>query len=56
MTWTWLSAPGPFAGAEEGPPSLFGPCGVAMMMKRCHVPLASPSLRSEAMLRNHRVA
>ena len=48
----WLSTVGPFAGAEDGPPSLFGPCGVATMMNRCQVPLASPSERSEAMLRN----
>ena len=43
---------GPFAGAEDGPPSLFGPCGVATMMNRCQVPLASPSESSEATLRN----
>ena len=40
----WLSArSGPLAGALDGPPSLFGPCGVAMMMKRCQVPFLSPS-------------
>ena len=46
---------GPLAGADDGPPSLFGPCGVAMMMKRCQVPLTSPSLSSDETLRNHSV-
>ena len=30
-------------GADDGPPSLFGPCGAATMMNRCQVPLSSPS-------------
>ena len=30
-----LARDAPLAGAEDGPPSLLGPCGVAMMMKRC---------------------
>jgi hypothetical protein len=55
LVWTWLSSLGPLAGAEAGPPSLFGPCGVVTMMKRCQVPLRSPSLSSEEMLRNHSV-
>jgi hypothetical protein len=55
LEWRWLSSVGPSAGALEGPPSLFGPCGVAMMMKRYQVPLRSPSLSSEATLRNHSV-
>src|SRR5204863_9736683 len=52
--WRWFSVVGPFAGALDGPPSLFGPCGVATMMKRCHVPFLSPSDRWLAMLRNQR--
>ena len=48
-------AVGPLAGADAGPPSLFGPCGVATMMKRCQVPLRSPSLSSDETLRNHSV-
>jgi len=46
---------GPFAGADDGPPSLFGPCGGAMMMNRCVVPFEPPSLRRLATLRNHSV-
>jgi hypothetical protein len=52
FVWRWLDSSGPFAGALDGLPSLFGPCGVGMMMKRCHVPVVSPSLRREAALRN----
>ncbi len=51
----WLSTVGPSAGAEAGPPSLFGPCGVAMMMNRCQVPFLSPSDSSEETLRNQSV-
>ena len=51
----WLDSVGPLAGADDGPPSLLGPCGVVTMMKRCQVPLRSPSLSSEEMLRNHSV-
>ena len=51
----WLDSVGPLAGADDGPPSLFGPCGVVTMMNRCQVPLRSPSLSSEEMLRNHSV-
>ena len=36
--------PPPLAGADDGPPSLLGPCGVAMMMKRWPCRSASPSL------------
>ena len=41
--------------ADEGPPSLLGPCGVAMMMNRWLVPLASPTLSRLDTLRNHSV-
>ena len=51
----WFSRVGPLAGADEGPPSLLGPCGVATMMNRCQVPWLSPSLSSEETLRNHSV-
>ena len=53
--WRWLSTPGPFAGALDGVPSEFGPTGVATMMKRCQVPLLSPSDSRLEMLRNHSV-
>ena len=43
-------------GADDVPPSLLGPCGVAMMMKRWLVPLASPTLSRLETLRNHSVA
>src|SRR3954454_3032289 len=45
--------PGPLAGALAGPPSLLGPFGAATTMKRCHVPLLSPSLSRLETLRNH---
>ncbi len=45
----------PAAGLADGPPSLFGPCGVAMMMKRWPVPLLSPCESRLETLRNHRV-
>ena len=51
----WLSVVGPLAGPLDGPPSVFGPCGVAMMMKRCQVPFSSPSDSRLAMLRNQSV-
>ena len=51
----WLASVGPFAGPLEGPPSLFGPVGVAMMMKRCQVPFESPTDRRLAMFRRNRV-
>jgi hypothetical protein len=40
-----LSTLGPLAGADAGVPSLLGPWGVVMMMKRCQVPLRSPTLK-----------
>jgi hypothetical protein len=51
----WFSTVGPLAGLAACVPSEFGPFGVATMMKRCQVPLASPSESSEETLRNHSV-
>jgi len=43
--------PPPFAGAEEGPPSLFGPDGELRALARCQFPCGFPSLVELAALR-----
>jgi hypothetical protein len=40
----FLPSPPPFAGAEAGLPSLFGPFGTSKTMNRCQAPRSLPSL------------